>query len=78
MLFALNLNYPLPSRKTSSTAILDICYFKFRQFVKNNYSKDAVLLLDSLKNDVADAQNVVAMLRLDNLKHTLEAWHITE
>lgn len=63
----LNPAYTLPVRKTLSTSILNACFNTLQESIRNMGRQDAVLQIDGWKNKSANTQNVVALLRLDDM-----------
>ena len=70
-------SYKPPSRKTSSTTLLDKVYDNHIK-LKTPMDKESVLLIDGWKNSSANTKNVVCMIHnIGDQQYFLDSWDLT-
>lgn len=79
---ALNPDYFPPTRKTLSNTILTNAYHELQASIATVQTQKAVLLIDGYKNKATNTNNVVTMLRLDELDNRkyifLNSWNFSD
>ena len=68
----------IPSRKTSSTKLLDATYEKYLSESRNSLNSDSVLVIDGWKNSSTNSKTVVSMIHNANgNKCFVNAWDLS-